>query len=159
MHSMIKITLIGIGATLLIDLLGFVLGLFNIKSLDYRLVGRWLANLPHGIYFHKNIVNTAPVHGELFLGWTAHYLTGIAFAFLLFFLFGKEWLDDPAFLPALLVGIVTIVAPFFIMQPAFGFGIASSDLPQPNIRRLKSLLTHTVYGAGLYWMALLLKRF
>jgi hypothetical protein len=41
------------------------------------------------------------------------------------------------------------------MQPAFGFGFASSKLPDPNIRRLKSLSTHIVYGIGLYLAALL----
>jgi hypothetical protein len=42
------------------------------------------------------------------------------------------------------------------MQPAFGFGIASSKLPHPNLLRLKSLGTHLIYGIGLYGNAILL---
>jgi hypothetical protein len=42
------------------------------------------------------------------------------------------------------------------MQPAFGFGIASSKLPNPNLLRLKSLGTHLIYGLGLYVSAILL---
>ncbi|MCC7094423.1 MAG: DUF2938 family protein, partial [Ignavibacteriaceae bacterium] len=45
---------------------------------------------------------------------------------------------------------------FFIMQPAFGLGIASSKLPNPNLLRLKSLGTHLMYGIGLYVSAVLL---
>ncbi|MFI5237550.1 MAG: DUF2938 family protein, partial [Ignavibacteriales bacterium] len=41
-------------------------------------------------------------------------------------------------------------------QPSFGFGIASSKLPHPNLLRLKSLSTHLIYGIGLYVSAILL---
>jgi hypothetical protein len=53
-------------------------------------------------------------------------------------------------LPALLYGIGTVVFPFFIMQPAFGLGMAASRTPTPMQARLKSLVTHTVFGVGLY---------
>ena len=65
----------------------------------------------------------------------------------------------PAILPAILIGIVTVVAPFFIMQPGMGLGIAASKTPKPNIARIRSLLTHFIYGIGLYLSALLLKTF
>ncbi|MDQ3427283.1 MAG: DUF2938 domain-containing protein, partial [Gemmatimonadota bacterium] len=54
----------------------------------------------------------------------------------------------------LLYGIGTVVCPLFIMQPAFGLGIAASRTPNPTQARLKSLVTHTVFGAGLYVCAL-----
>jgi len=41
------------------------------------------------------------------------------------------------------------------MQPAFGFGVAAAKLPNPNLARLRSLLTHTIYGLGLYLGAML----
>jgi hypothetical protein len=53
-------------------------------------------------------------------------------------------------LPALLYGIGTVVFPFFIMQPSLGLGSAASRTPNPTQARLKSLLTHTVFGVGLY---------
>jgi hypothetical protein len=46
--------------------------------------------------------------------------------------------------------------PFFTMQPSFGLGIAASKTPHPNQARLKSLMTHTVFGVGLYLSAALL---
>jgi hypothetical protein len=156
MITILKIILIGVGATFAIDIWGFILNLFNIKSLDYRYVGRWIAYFPKGKIVHENIMTTSPVPGELVIGWAAHYLIGITFAFLLIIFYGIEWLKNPVFFPALIIGLVSVCAPLFIMQPAFGFGIASSKLPGPNSRRLKSLSTHTIYGLGLYLTGLLI---
>lgn len=36
------------------------------------------------------------------------------------------------------------------MQPAFGLGIALSDVPNPTTGRIKSMLAHTIFGIGLY---------
>ena len=65
-----------------------------------------------------------------------------------------EWLARPTALPALLFGIATVIFPFFILQPSLGLGIASSRSPNPTQARLKSLVTHTVFGIGLYVCAL-----
>lgn len=157
MTMILKIILVGAGATIAVDIWVFILNIFKIKSLDYRYVGRWIANFPQGKFFHNNIMNTLPVKGELFLGWTAHYLIGITFAFLLIIFYGEVWLVKPTLGPAIIIGVITAVAPLFIMQPAFGFGMGSSKLSNPNMRRIKSLLTHLVYGIGLYLTALLLK--
>jgi len=43
-----------------------------------------------------------------------------------------------------------VVFPFFIMQPSLGLGIAASKTPHPARARLKSLVTHAVFGVGLY---------
>jgi len=152
----LKTLTIGIGATLAIDIWVSVLKLFKIKSLDYRYVGRWLGNIPKGKLFHNKIQDTPQIPHELIIGWTVHYLIGITFAFILVAVYGISWLDQPSFLPAIVIGLVTAFAPFFIMQPAFGFGIASSKLPSPNLLRLKSLGTHLIYGIGLYLSAILL---
>jgi hypothetical protein len=66
----------------------------------------------------------------------------------------SDWLVRPTVLPALLYGIGTVVFPFFILQPSFGLGIAASRTPNPSQARLKSLVTHVVFGVGLYLCAL-----
>jgi len=49
------------------------------------------------------------------------------------------------------VGATVIMdAPFFLMQPGMGAGIATSKTPRPNAARLQSLITHAVFGLGLY---------
>ena len=54
------------------------------------------------------------------------------------------------------LGLVTIVAPWFVMQPAMGAGIAASRTPHPWSARLRNLATHAVYGIGLYLSAVAL---
>ncbi|MEN7551653.1 DUF2938 domain-containing protein [Rapidithrix thailandica] len=157
METLIKTITIGIGATLTMDLWAIILKfLFNIKSLDYRFVGRWIGHFPKGKFFHESIAKAEPVMYELTIGWMAHYFIGISFALLLVGVFGESWLQKPTLVPALLIGILTVAAPFFIMQPGLGVGVAASNLPDPNIARLKSLITHTIFGLGLFLSAILL---
>jgi len=158
MNILLKIITIGIGATLILDLWNYLLNLLNVKSLNYRYVGRWIGNFVNGKFYHNNIMLSAPVPNELFIGWTAHYMIGISFSFLLIIVFGHHWLEKPSFIHAIIIGFVTVVFPLFIMQPALGFGIASSNLPNPIVRILKSIVTHLVYGSGLYLSALLVNK-
>jgi uncharacterized membrane protein len=88
---------------------------------------------------------------------TTHYLIGTAFALLFVLLVSPSWLARPTLLPALLFGMATVVVPFFTMQPSFGLGVAASKTPSPNRARLKSLMTHTVFGVGLYVWAFVLR--
>jgi hypothetical protein len=88
------------------------------------------------------------------MGWCAHYSIALTFAALLLAAYGLEWARKPTVLPALTIGIVTVIAPLFILQPALGAGIASSKTPQPAFNCVKSLTTHTVFGLGLYLAAL-----
>ncbi|WP_434525648.1 DUF2938 family protein [Photorhabdus asymbiotica] len=61
---------------------------------------------------------------------------------------GQSWLTNPTLLPALAMGIISTIAPFFLMQPGFGF--AAAKTPQPNVARLRSLVAHTSFGVGIY---------
>ncbi len=99
-----------------------------------------------------SIAAAIPVAGEGILGWGVHYATGIAYAALLVAM-GRGWVSAPTLLPALAVGLVTILVPFLVMQPAFGLGIASSRHPRPWSARLRSLTNHLSFGLGLYLSA------
>ena len=88
------------------------------------------------------------------MGWFAHYSIGVTFAALLLAIYGLEWAQKPTLLPALIIGMVTVVAPLFVLQPALGAGIASSKTPMPVFNCIKSLTAHTVFGLGLYLAAL-----
>jgi hypothetical protein len=148
---------LGAGATATMDLwAAFLWRAFRVPSLDFALLGRWIGHFPRGQFFHKNIKAASPVRHERVIGWTTHYTIGIVFAGLLLAVFGLGWTQHPALVPALIVSSVTLIAPFFIMQPAMGFGVASSKVPRPHIARLRSVVTHTVYGFGLYLSARLL---
>jgi hypothetical protein len=149
--------IVGAGATLLMDLWAALLWRgWRVASLDYALLGRWIGHFPAGRFRHANIARAAPVAHERAIGRTAHYAIGIAFAVLLVGVAGPEWLKHPTLLPALLVSSATLAAPMLVMQPAFGLGVAASRTPRPNLARLRSTATHTVYGIGLYATAWLL---
>lgn len=145
--------LIGAGATLVMDAWAFALRRLGIPSLNLAHLGRWLGHLPEGQWIQAHIAEAPPVRGERVLGWAAHYAIGISFAGLLLATSGSSWARSPTLLPALGIGVLTVVAPLFILQPALGAGIASSRTPRPLFNSLKSLLTHTVFGAGLYLAA------
>lgn len=143
--------LIGVGATALMDLWSLIQKrIFGIPSPDYAMVGRWLGHLPRGRLFHDSINAAPPLDGEGVIGWTAHYVIGIAFATLLLGIWGLNWARDPSILPALIVGLATVAAPFLVLQPAFGAGVAASRTPHPNAARLRSVLNHLSFGVGLY---------
>jgi hypothetical protein len=144
----------GIAGSALMDLWSAVLRRrFGIPTLDYRLLGRWIGHVRKGRFVHDRIASSEPVAGEGPIGWLAHYAIGVTFALLLLAIWGGAWLDSPTIGPALVVGLGTIVAPWFVMQPAFGAGVAGSKTPNPTATRLRNLGTHTVYGVGLYGAA------
>jgi hypothetical protein len=71
-------------------------------------------------------------HRELAFGWVLHYATGLAFAALLVAIVGMHWTREPTLAPAIVVGLATVAAPWLLMQPAMGAGIASSKTPSPG---------------------------
>lgn len=143
--------LTGTGATAVMDLSAIARRrLLGIPAPNYGLVGRWIGHMPRGRFRHASIAAAQPVRGERLIGWTAHYLTGIAFAAILLGTWGMAWIREPTLGPALVVGIGTVAAPFLLMQPGMGAGIAASRTPRPNAARLQSLVTHAIFGFGLY---------
>lgn len=151
--DLIRVVLIGLGATALMDLWLLLLQRLNVPTLDFALVGRWVGHLRRGQWFHAAIAKAAPVRGERALGWATHYAVGVAFAALLVALRGLDWARAPSLWPALCVGAGTVLAPWLVMQPAMGAGIASSRTPAPLRNCLRGLANHTVFGAGLYLAA------
>ncbi|TGL55855.1 DUF2938 domain-containing protein [Leptospira ognonensis] len=160
-HSLVfylRVALLGIGATLLMDFWRYLLfKSMGVISLDLGLLGRWVGHMFRGRLVHQSISKSQAIPGETLLGWVSHYAIGITFAFLLPIIWGEEWLHEPTFLPALIVGLGTVFAPWLLMQPAMGVGVAASKAPKPSQVRVRNIAIHTVYGLGLFASALLLK--
>jgi hypothetical protein len=155
--SLVSAILIGLGATLTFDLWArFLKYAFKITPSNICLVGRWLRYMPEGTFRHLNISSSPQKSGECAVGWIAHYTIGIMFAVAFVALAGSNWLQHPTLIPAIVFGVVTVVAPFFIMQPSFGLGFAATKTPRPAQARLRTLMNHTAFGVGLYLFALLI---
>jgi hypothetical protein len=151
----IKTMAAGIVATAIMDVASLALkNLRLFDSPDYRLVGRWVGHmLATRTFAHKSIGRAAPVPFEKSLGWSVHYATGVAFAGMLIAVAGLQWLQTPTLVPALLMGLGTIAFPLFVMQPAFGLGVAARLSSNPRKALLRSLLNHLSFGLGLYLAA------
>lgn len=154
---LISSMIIGLGATLTFDLWAlFLKYVFNITPSNMCLVGRWVLYMPDGIIKHSNINSTPQKGAECIAGWSTHYLTGIMFAVTFLVIVGDSWIQLPRLIPSLIFGVITVSAPFFIMQPLFGLGFAASKTANPMQARLRSLMNHTVFGFGLYIFGLLI---
>jgi hypothetical protein len=149
---------LGVAATALLDLWALFLNrAFGIAPPNWAMVGRWVGHLPSGELAHDDIGKAAPVPNELAIGWLFHYVVGIAFAAALLAIWGLGWARNPTFIPALIVGWVTIGCGWFILQPAMGAGVAARKRPNAMQIRALNILGHTIFALGLYGAALLLR--
>ncbi|MBP1472784.1 DUF2938 domain-containing protein [Frateuria sp. MAH-13] len=159
-HFLFHAAVVGMGATLVMDAWWLCQKhLFGVPVLDYAMVGRWLGHLVRGRLRHDAIKDAPRVAGERAIGWMAHYAIGVGIAAMLLAVAGVEWAHAPSPGPALAMGLVSVLAPFLVLQPALGAGIAASRTPRPGVARRRSLVTHLVFGLGLYlagegWMLL-----
>jgi Protein of unknown function (DUF2938) len=158
-YHMLGAIVIGVGASLLMDAWNlFLKRVFGVLSLNYCLLGRWFLHMPDGIVFHSSIAAAPPKRFECTAGWVAHYTIGVVLALAFIALAPVDWLARPTVLHAILYGICTVVFPLFVLQPSLGLGVASSKTPKPAQARLKSLVTHLVFGVGLYLSAVVLNQ-
>lgn len=159
LELILKAIVIGAGATALMDVWAIFLNVaFKMPLPNWALVGRWFCGLTGGKVFHDDIAAAAPWPHELAIGWIAHYAIGILYAGALIFFAGPEWLAAPTFLPAWILGMVTIGAGWFLLQPGMGAGWAASNRPNPMQVRLLNILAHTVFAIGLYGSAMIVAR-
>ncbi|HUR89278.1 MAG TPA: DUF2938 domain-containing protein [Ramlibacter sp.] len=153
-ENIARVAAIGAGATAIMDIWVLLLQRLGVPTLNFAMIGRWVGHWPRGTFRHDAIAKARPVRGELALGWLVHYATGISFATLLIGVEGMAWTQSPTAAPALCIGLATVLAPWLVMQPAMGAGIASAKTQSPAQNRARSLANHFVFGLGLYLTAL-----
>jgi hypothetical protein len=145
--------LVGVLATAVMDTWLWLLQRLGVPTAGFAMVGRWVGHMARGRLIHAAIARAAPVRFELALGWLTHYLIGIAYAVLLVALCGADWLAQPSWPAALVFGLATVAAPWFVMQPAMGAGVLALKTPTPLKNALRNLANHAVFGTGLYLAA------
>lgn len=144
-------SLVGIGGTVALDAWAALLQyMFRTPATNWAMVGRWLGHMPEGQFRHENMGAVEPVRGEAAIGWLFHYAIGIGYGLLLVAIAGSGWLAQPRVLPAVLLSLALLAAPWFVMMPGLGLGVAGARTPKPNVTRLKSVLGHTMFGLGMY---------
>lgn len=53
-------------------------------------------------------------------------------------------------MPAMMVGVITVLIPYLIMQPAMGSGIAGSLTANPQAAMIKVIVSHVIFGFALF---------
>jgi len=149
-HLALTGILIGIIATVVMDIWAAVAKNFlGLPTASWALVGRWFGHMFKGRFMHKPIANSVEVTNELAIGWIAHYVIGALYGLMYLASVGILKIT-PSIGSALVFGIVTLAAPWLIMQPCMGAGFFASSAPNRNVVRLVNLSMHTVFGASLY---------
>jgi hypothetical protein len=113
-----------------------------------EMIGRWAAGLARGHWRHEDISAEQPVRGELWLGFAAHYLTGIVLTQVYLAAAGRGG-RRPGVPGAVAYGVATGVLPLLLMYPSMGYGLGGRR--SGDARRLvcSMLLGHAAFGAGI----------
>jgi hypothetical protein len=140
----------GLVATAILDLwvqlLKYAAG---VTPINWAMVGRWFAHLLRGQFQHAAISRSPAVGNERLLGWVVHYLVGTSYALMLLMICNA--LSMPVtLLAAIGFGLVTVLAPWLILQPGMGLGRFARNAPNPGTTRLLNVVAHMIFGLGLY---------
>ncbi|WP_439636753.1 DUF2938 family protein [Oceanicaulis sp.] len=147
--------LLGLGASLIMDIWAVLRQqATGAPMLDYGWLARWIDGLKAG-RLSVSPEQEAPLSVlERVLGWALHYAIGMVYAGLFVLIMGRDWVTHPAITPALVFGAITALAPFLILQPALGRGLFASRTRTPWSARIQTLITHLIFGAGLFATAI-----
>src|SRR5262249_50270310 len=139
-----RAALIGIGGTIVLDLWAlFMARAMGLSATNWAMVGRWFGDMSRGRVVQATMTHAEPIKREPAVGWIAHYGIGIGYGLLLPVFWGYDWIDRPTFLPPMILAWVLLVAPYFVMMPGMGLGIAGARTPKPDVTRLRSVMGHS----------------
>ena len=152
MEQPLRILVMGITATVAIDLWAtFANRMLGWPRTNWGMVGRWIGHMRDGQFTHISIGSSPPIVHESILGWVFHYVVGCIYAALYQTYANIVHMGQPTLVSAVLFGLVTLLSPWLLMQPALGLGIFASKAPRPALVRMQNLIIHIIFGLALYY--------
>ncbi|HYH95635.1 DUF2938 family protein [Hyalangium sp.] len=148
--ALIKAFVVGMCATLLMDLLNFLGAKLELVA-QFRpsMLGRWVTRLVRGEFLLADIRKAPAAKGELVIGELTHYLIGGTLAVFFVLLAQATGLPVTNIVFAIIYGVFTSVFAWFVLFPSYGFGVMGKKGP-PHMKPLKtSLYGHFNFGLGL----------
>lgn len=143
--------LIGVVATLTMDIWAVIAKhVLRLPTANWAMVGRWFGHMRRGTFVHRAISAADPVRNERLIGWLGHYMTGVIYGLTYLLIVGFALGAVPSLASAVGFGLVTLIFPWFIMQPAMGAGVFATRTPAPNVARFVNVSMHLAFGLGLY---------
>ncbi len=151
MNLLIHGVLIGVIATIGMDIWATAVKyVLRLPTADWAMVGRWFGHMPRGAFVHRPISESDPIPNELVIGWIGHYVTGVVYGLAYLYIVQVLLATGPSLKSALVFGLITLIAPWFIMQPAMGAGVFATKTLRPGLMRIINLSMHAVFGVSLY---------
>jgi len=115
-------------------------------------IGRWVKGIVNGTFVHQDIAKVKKVKNEIRIGQFFHFVIGggIVALFYPLFLTVIGFADSPNHLIlAAIFGLATSVLPWFVLMPAFGWGVFGSKSPSGTMPVISPVLSHISYGFGI----------
>jgi hypothetical protein len=156
MINIVEMILMGIWATLFMDILAIIFGKLKIihPTIEPQFVGRWALYMFRGKFIHKDIYKTPALANEKLVALLSHYLIGIVLAGIYLLLeLNEPTIRHQLWMP-LIFGIITVLLPWLWLYPSIGLGFLASKSPKKSRYIVTSLINHTDFGLGLVvWIA------
>lgn len=160
MINFVEMILMGIVATLFMDLLSILLGKAKIihQLIEPQAVGRWTLYILRGKFIHEDIRKTPALNNEKTVALISHYLIGIALAgiYLLIEMVVPA-VRQHLWMP-LIFGTATVLLPWLWLYPSIGLGIVASKARRQSPYIITSLVNHTNFGLGFVVWIFFLRR-
>ncbi len=156
-HIINFILVVGIGATIVLDLWGvFTAKIGWMSGTHWPSVGRWLLGIPAGRLV-LDASDTRPfTWREGAVGWAFHYVAGLGYAVMFPLFWGAGFVGAPTLPPFLLIGlVVSTLAGLVILMPGMGAGLFARRAPNTVGMILYVLVAHAVFAFAEYVLALL----
>ncbi len=156
MINFVEMILMGVLATLVMDLLSVLFGKLKIirQLIGPQVVGRWTLYMFRGKFIHKDIHKTPALNNEKSAALLSHYLIGIVLAGIYLFLELKAPSIRHQLWMPLIFGLTTVLLPWLWLYPSMGLGFLASKTPRKSPYIVTSLVNHTNFGLGLVlWVA------
>jgi hypothetical protein len=161
MINFVEMILMGVLATLFMDMLSIILGKLKIihQLIKPQVVGRWALYMFRGKFIHQDIHKTPALNKEKSAALLSHYLIGIVLAGIYLLLELKvPAIRHQPWMP-LIFGLATILLPWLWLYPSIGLGFLASKTPRRSPYIVTSLVNHTNFGLGLTIWIVFFRRF
>lgn len=145
---------VGIGSTIALDIwVLLVERLTGIPPTNWGVVGRWIAGMPSGHLVLQQ--SDKPISDtEKVIGWLFHYLVGIAYAGLILLIFGTAFIQNPQWMPVIVVGLIlSTFAGLAILMPGLGGGFFGRLMPDKLTTYIYLIVAHGVFAIAQYFLS------
>ncbi len=105
----------------------------------------------HGHFLRENIIASSPARNEALVGLISHYVTGgsVALLYPAYFLVLNVPLPEDHLICSLVFGLATVLLPWLVLYPAFGYGFFGVRAPLNSRPVIAPTIEHMLYGLGI----------